>query len=270
MSDNFNKDTFQKNHGLLITAASDIGNDTIISGLCPRSDDICGNIFQVNQYLKQLAEQMKCKFIDNDPSFRKSNKTLNTRLFKSDNIHLSKKGIEVLADEYGIKEKESATKINHSAPAIGKPNISCENKASRTKDNKHRKGQQRQHTGKRTTTQTLHEGQRQQTDRQTQQKRALTNYEYQNRAYNRAQTNTRQDSQSQFSSDRPNNLHNLQNTTESSENYQNGWQSVSYRRRTRRDCDYKSRENDYDVCCWFCGETNHTTNFLEAWPRTSM
>ena len=59
VSDDFNKDLIHENYEQLVTASSGLSSATIITGLCPRSDHICGNMVQVNKDLKNIVEQMK-------------------------------------------------------------------------------------------------------------------------------------------------------------------------------------------------------------------
>ena len=58
MDPDFSVETFKENYELLVNAASNMSDSVIISGLCPRLDDVFGNIHKANECLKSISSEM--------------------------------------------------------------------------------------------------------------------------------------------------------------------------------------------------------------------
>ena len=135
MDPEFSPESFQENYELLVNAASNMSDSVVISGLCPRLDDVFGNIHKANVCLKSISSEMSKEYIDNDPHFRNRNKTVNTSMFKRNNIHLSMQGSIVLANKLGIISKLTASKSNDDSVAPDMRRTRDKNESTRKQNN---------------------------------------------------------------------------------------------------------------------------------------
>ena len=57
-----------------------MSDSVIISGLCPRLDDVFGNIHKANGCQKSISSEMSIEYVENEPHFRNHNKTVTAKL----------------------------------------------------------------------------------------------------------------------------------------------------------------------------------------------
>ena len=260
MDPDFSVETFKENYELLVNAASNMSDSVIISGLCPRLDDVFGNIHKANGCLKSISSEMSIEYVENEPHFRNRNKTVNTSLFKRNNIHLSIKGSVVLANNLGITSKPVILKFNNdlsspdtrqtrneSGPTRRRQNENDRRRDHSRPDTKQNKpkndGYKIRHNGN-----TAHNGYRDGPNvSDGHQQQSTREHAWSNKSFNK--------NESRQSGDQN---RNQTNRSTDYRNEANDWQTVSYKRRSREH--YYNDRRQTDSKCWYCGEPNHTSS----------
>ena len=298
VQEDFQVSVFKEDYEILVTTASELCNSVVISGICPRLDDISGNICKANECLKILSEEMSCKFVENDNSFRNSNKTVNVKLLCKDNIHINMQGSKILAKNLGVNLRDNKRKPD----SLGNENQynstrNVNNKTQQKTDNRYstrnvdKKTQQKTdsqqksvETDTRTYNTSQHKGNGSYTRNNQSYKRDkrqdnrfhnTDRYNVNKRHYNDIDTRQRnpykRDNIHDTTSYERNryNENKRRHDTEPDERYDNYYRhkcsNDNYNewhtvshRRRRRPS--KTDDHGNNVRCWFCGESNHTTS----------
>ncbi|KAJ8024176.1 hypothetical protein HOLleu_36829 [Holothuria leucospilota] len=71
-----------------------------ISGPCPRGDQHSQSVKELNSQLKELSSKLDCGFLDNLKSFQYGDGEIDSSLFTSDGVHLSRRGTQKLREKF--------------------------------------------------------------------------------------------------------------------------------------------------------------------------
>ena len=253
MDPEFSPESFQENYELLVNAASNMSDSVVISGLCPRLDDVFGNIHKANVCLKSISSEMSKEYIDNDPHFRNRNKTVNTSMFKRNNIHLSMQGSIGLANNLGITSKLTASKSNDDSVAPDMRRTRDKNESTRKQNNNnHRSDGPRSVPQQNTRINDVHSTKhKDNTSHSFSHRQRRANGQHRTRVYDSTDT--------AYNETEPRYMTSATNRSTDYTNETNDWQTVTYKRRSR-DQYYNKERRQTDTKCWYCGESNHTSS----------
>ncbi len=103
------KTLLNKSQKIVIFWCSRVNRKHALSSIPPRDDDdglaVNEKIKEVNKKFKKVAEKEEVKFIDHDSNLKYRHCSYEDELLKSDKLHLSEKGVNMLITNMGLKEK---------------------------------------------------------------------------------------------------------------------------------------------------------------------